>query len=311
MYCQYCRRKIGWFRLKFDRNYCSADHRRKGSARSARALRDAGELEPVGLWLSTKDLEEQKKPRPGARNGALAAVLICATMLILLWMAPKDGPMATAVINYTLPQTGFGSSLRSVLPGWQAVRLREDFTAGLRNWSGAAGSPMDWTRENGVIRPGRLRLWTPSLSLTDYQFEFEGGIDQKAMGWTFRSGSVRNYYASKLAVMGRGTEQRLEIVRYIVLDGKAYDRVQLPLPPSVYDESTYRVRVQVEGSRFITSINGQIVDSWNDRRLKRGGVGFFADKGEIASIHWVSVNSVEPGFFSRLFATTLFVPPGL
>ncbi len=311
MYCQYCRKRIGWLRSILDRQYCSADHRRKASVRSARALRDAGELEPVGLWLSTRDSEEPRKTRSGSRNGALAAVFICLTMLILLWAAPGGGPVATAVINYTLPQSGFGSSLRNVLPGWQDVRLRDDFRTGLREWVSAVGTPMDWSRGDGAIRPGRLRLWRPSLNLADYQLEFEGGIERKAMGWTFRSGNVNNYYASKLAVSGSGAAQRMEIIRYVVLDGKTYDRIQLPLPPTIYDETTYRVKVHVEGSRFITSINGQIVDSWNDRRLKRGGVGFFADKGEIASIHWVSVNSVKPGFFSRLFASSLFVPPGL
>jgi hypothetical protein len=241
----------------------------------------------------------------------MAAVLICSIMLVLLWIAPKDGPMATAVINYTLPQTGVGSSLRSVLPGWQAVRLRDDFRAGLRDWGGAAGSALDWTREDGVVRPGRLRLWTPSLKLTDYHLEFEGEIERKSMGWTFRSGNVGNYYASKINVSRPGPAPRLEIVRYVVLDGKEFDRIQLPLPPAVYDESLYRVRVDVKGSYFVTSINGQIVDSWSDKRLKKGGVGFFADKGEASAIHWVSVNSIEPGFFNRLFATTLFVPPGL
>jgi hypothetical protein len=231
-------------------------------------------------------------------------------MMALLWVVPKDGPTARAVINYTLPNSGIGSSLRSTLPGWQIVRLREDFDSGLRDWVGA-GSALDWTREGSAIRPGRLRLWAPSLKLADYQFEFEGQIEQKAMSWTFRSGDLGNYYATKLSMASPAPAPRAAIVRYVVLNGKERDRIELPLPPAVLDETFYHVKVNVKGAYFVTSINGQVVDSWYDRRLTRGGVGFFADKGEVAAIRWVSVNTAAPGFFSRLFASTLFAPPGL
>jgi len=307
--CQYCRGKIGWFRRRFDRQFCSAEHRQKGRVRSARALRDAGELEPIGLWLPTRDLEEPRRGRPGSRPGALTAALVCFLMLVLLWAAPKDGPTAKAVINYTLPESGVASSLRSTLPGWQVVRLRDDFDSGLRDWVGSVGSSLGWTREGGAVRPGKLRLWAPSLKLADYQLEFEGQIEQKAMSWTFRSGDLENYYATKISVARPAP--RAAIVRYVVLDGKEYDRIELPLPPTVLDESLYHVKVNVKGAYFVTSVNGQVVDSWSDRRLTHGGVGFFADKGEVAAIRWVSVNTAAPGFFSRLFASTLLVPPGL
>jgi hypothetical protein len=279
--------------------------------RSARALRDAGELEPIGLWLPTRELEDPKRGRPGSRPGALAVALICVLMLALLWAAPKDGPTAKAVINYTLPESGVGGSLRSTLPGWQVVRLRDDFDSGLRDWVGSTGSALDWTRAGGAVRPGKLRLWAPSLKLDDYQLEFEGQIEQKAMSWTFRSGNLENYYATKISVAHPAPVPRVAIVRYVVLDGKECERIELPLPPTVLDRSLYHVKVSVKGAYFVTSVNGQVVDSWSDRRLTRGGVGFFADKGEVAAIRWVSVNTAAPGFFSRLFASTLMVPPGL
>jgi len=309
--CQYCRGKIGGVRQQFDRQFCSAEHRRKGVVRSARALRDAGELEPIGLWLPARDVDELKRSRPGSRPGALTAALICVLMLILLWAVPKDGPVARAAINYTLPESGVGSSLRRTLPGWQVVQLRDDFDSGLRDWVGSAGSALAWTRQGGAVRPGKLRLWAPSLKLADYQLEFEGRIEQKAMSWTFRSGDLENYYATKISVAHPAPAPRAAIIRYVVLDGKECDRIELPLPPTVLDESLYHVKVNVRGAYFVTSVNGQVVDSWSDRRLTRGGVGFFADKGEVAAIRWVSVNTAAPGFFSRLFASTLLVPPGL
>jgi hypothetical protein len=307
--CHYCRKKIGWFRQQFDRQFCSAEHRRRASLRSARALRHAGELEPEGLRLLGKDLYGSRRAWTGSRSGAFPAVLICALMLVLLMVAPKDGPTATAVVNYTIPETGFGSSLRNVLPGWQPVRLSEDFRAGLKDWVGSAGAGLDWSREGNLVRPGKLRLLGPSLRLTDYQFEFEGQIERRAMGWTFRSGNLENYYATKIRVSGPRASARAEIVRYVVLGGKEFDRIQMPLPPTVLDDSPYHVKVNVRGSYFVTTINGRVVDGWSDHRLKCGGVGFFADKGEVAAIRWVSVRGAEPGFFGRLFASTLFMPP--
>jgi hypothetical protein len=279
--------------------------------RSARAMRDAGELEPIGLWLPTRDLEAPKRNRPGSRSGALTAALICVLMLVLLWAVPKDGPTAKAVINYTLPESGVASSLRSTLPGWQMVRLRDNFDSSLRDWVGPAGSAPDWTRVGGAVRPGKLRLWAPSLKLADYQLEFEGQIEQQAISWTFRSGDLDNYYATKIRVAHPVAAPRAAIIRYVVLNGKEYDRIELPLPPAVLDEPLYHVKVNVKGAYFVTSVNGQVVDSWSDRRLTRGGVGFFADKGEVSVIRWVSLNTAAPGFFSRLFASTLLVPPGL
>jgi hypothetical protein len=141
-------------------------------------------------------------------------------------MDRQPGPLSTTPYL----GSGFGSSLRNFLPGWQAVRLRDDFRAGLEDWVGPSGAGLDWSREGGLIRPGKLRRWEPSLKFADYQLEFEGRIERKAMGWTFRSGSLENYYATKIGVSGAGASARAEVVRYVALGGKEFDRTQLPLP---------------------------------------------------------------------------------
>ena len=43
------------------------------------------------------------------------------------------------------------------------------------------------------------------------------------------------------------------------------------------------------GDSFSVSVNGQLVSAWTDHRLKSGGVGFFADKGEIANLRSIHV----------------------
>jgi len=48
--------------------------------------------------------------------------------------------------------------------------------------------------------------------------------------------------------------------------------------------------VSVRGNHFLTSINGQLMSSWTDNLLSRGGVGFFSESGESALLKWVNVS---------------------
>jgi hypothetical protein len=89
------------------------------------------------------------------------------------------------------------------------------------------------------------------------------------------------------------------MVRYAVIDGKERDRVEVPLPITLDHDTDYRVKVSVRGGRFLTSINGQLVSSWSDNRISRGGVGLFADPGETSAYKWVSV-SERDSFWGRL-----------
>jgi hypothetical protein len=55
-------------------------------------------------------------------------------------------------------------------------------------------------------------------------------------------------------------------------------------------DTIYRVRVDVRGNDFVTSVQGQVVDVFSDDRLPRGGVGFFSEAGEDARLRWVEVS---------------------
>jgi hypothetical protein len=54
-------------------------------------------------------------------------------------------------------------------------------------------------------------------------------------------------------------------------------------------DTLYNVLVTVQGESFTFNVNGQLVDAWSDDRLKSGGIGFFAEKGEISDIRSVHV----------------------
>jgi hypothetical protein len=109
------------------------------------------------------------------------------------------------------------------------------------------------------------------------------------MGWAYRALDGGNYYGTKLTILKGGPGPNTSLTRYVRLNGRDYDRVHLPLPLHLKAGEPYRVRVYVKADRFVTFVNGQVISSWSDRRLNRGGVGFFSDEGESATVKWVSL----------------------
>jgi hypothetical protein len=152
-----------------------------------------------------------------------------------------------------------------------------------------------------VVRPGSLRLWSKSMNLSDYNFDFTSQIERNGMGWVFRANDDRNYYATKILITRPGPLPSGDILRYAMINGKESNRVRLPLPLEIRSDTLYSVRVTVKGENFRTLVNGQIVDSWRDARLKAGGVGFFADRGEIATIRSAAISDRNT-FVGRLFS---------
>ncbi len=197
--------------------------------------------------------------------------------------------------------------LKAIIPQNSPVKIHDDFASGVSGWLGGRAS--EWDNDRGQMRPTGLKIWRPSVKLADYRMEFEGQIEKNAMSWAFRAPDLRNYYASKIVVRKSGALPVADLVRYTVLNGAERDRQRLPLPLSIRADTLYHVQMSVRGNQFVTRVNGQIVDTWTDSRLKRGGIGFFADKGESSSIHWVDVKEEREGIFGKLFAMGLIVSP--
>ncbi|MCX5757452.1 MAG: hypothetical protein NTU83_02885 [Candidatus Hydrogenedentes bacterium] len=237
----------------------------------------------------------------------LAAIPFAVLVLVLVWLAPTVA-IDTPGRSYLPATDRLQSVVESTLPSLKVHRYRDDFRKGLADWNYGARAASDWSYEAGAVRPGKLRLWKRSMDMTDYQFEFQAAIEQKAVSWAFRASDTNNYYATKIA-LGRGDESTgTRIVRYVMMSGVQKDRMLLPSPVEVKAKELYRIRVRVKGDTFSTLVNNQLVDQWHDSRLASGGVGLFAEQGEVASVHWVSIADRET-FFSRLFASTLLLTP--
>jgi hypothetical protein len=190
----------------------------------------------------------------------------------------------------------------------RVIRGREDpapveyFNAGLENWVSATvhstGAPLrfgegEWSLNSLGAEPGALRLWKESLDLSDYDFSFHARMKVKAIGWAFRATDAGTFYGMKITVAGPGHELISRLEHFARVRGKEVSRNSMPLPMMLNEGADCHVQVRVRGSRFTTSIDGQVVEMWNDQRLKSGGIGLFSEAGESSTISWVKV--VERG----------------
>jgi hypothetical protein len=297
--CLYCRKKIGAVRRLKDSHFCSADHREKYGS-SARALREAEDL--YGFERSVRP-EEKSEPR-GGMGASIFVGLAVVVLVLALSQLPKGsaGPKAISPLPDTNPhptQSGFGQLIGNLIQSKASGTLHDDFRTGLGGWEGLRSISSDWNRDAGVVRPTSLRLWKPSTSLSNYELEFMGQIDHKSMDWAFRAADLHNYYGTKLVMTRPGPLPNAGLVRFVVLDGRERERVELPLPLTLERGVDYKVRVSVRGNRFLTSVNGQLISSWMDSRISRGGVGFFSEDGESSVLKWVSV-SERDSFIARI-----------
>ncbi len=182
-----------------------------------------------------------------------------------------------------------GDLIRLTIQRRAVYEVGDNFHAGLASWEGK-GFSKSWAYDKeGFVRPGRLALYKPSHDMQDYKVEFLTQIERKSVGWVFRAEDEQNYYGMKLAVTEPGPRPLVALIRYAVVDGKRESHGEQPLQVMMHNNRPYRVSVDVKGNRFLTSIEGQVVDSWSDDRLKSGGVGLFSEGSEKARVYWLKV----------------------
>ena len=308
MRCLYCKEVIGPLRRLRDSEFCSPEHRRKMRAVSARLAREYDDrdekYEP--FWpVVRSDGPTHKHPQSSASSTVIFGVLLVTALIIGSSGIGSSGGASQS----PRPTSSDAANWRNFLQREGAVKYRDDFGSGFAQWRGSL--PVDgWSQVNGLVRPGRLRLWSPTEKLADYNFEFVGQVEQKGMGWAYRAQDLKNYYATKIVITKPGPLPRAELVRYSVVDGTAGLKTKLPLPIMIRTDTVYHVRMNIRSDQFSTLVNGQMVDSWNDSRFKTGGVGFFSDAGEVALLRWASVASRDNvlGHLMSYFGMLLPVP---
>ncbi|MDR9900969.1 hypothetical protein G7B40_041945 [Aetokthonos hydrillicola Thurmond2011] len=309
MECLWCGKKLGFLRRILDKEFCSAEHRRLATITPEGVVfeQDAtSDYDTRELWTVEKD----KRKGPKKSSGVVVFVALGGAAVLMVALSdgsksgapPQNGGGGSALSLPNMPGApGAGQqskatsafSLGSLFQSRGSVTLTHDFANGVGDWvSSTASAAKDWSIEPSGLRPGSLRIWKRSASLSNYDMEFVGQIEQKSMNWAFRATDSRNYYASKLTINrpANGGAPNAGITRFAMLDGHEVDRVRLPLPISLERGRPYRIRLSVQGTRFITAVNGRTVSSWSDHRISKGGIGFFSEEGESATVRWVSLS---------------------
>jgi hypothetical protein len=143
---------------------------------------------------------------------------------------------------------------------------------------GEQGWSTEWASDAAGSRRGRqLTIYRPSVGMTDYQLQFVGQIESKALGWVFRQADTKNYYGMKIENIRPGA---MAISHFAVVDGRQSSDTQKPVGIDARPGAAYHVKLEVNGPRFTTYIAGEPVDFWTDNRLKTGAVGFMNERDE-------------------------------
>jgi hypothetical protein len=228
-------------------------------------------------WESAADLWHRFPAVP--KWGSVLVLALSAGVLSL----PDSGPHGS-------PAAAFWREAQESIMRRAAIDLSDDFRSGLANWVGEKDPAESWSYDQaGFIRIGELALFQPTLNLSDYRLEFVGQIEKKALAWVVRARDTRNYYAMRLTQTGSGAVPAVVFERYPVVEGKPGKAVERKLNLFLQRDTLYEVALSVNGENYSLTVQGKIVDSWRESQLRRGGVGFFAGKGEQARLRWVGV----------------------
>jgi len=308
-----------------DRQYCCVEHRKEARLASANVLRE--EEDEAELWSVARSREKHTSRRASNQNASIFAFAVVAALLLLILMRGGQSGEASGVFPSVSTAPGAkptllgraGDTIAALVRDSAPVTLHHDFNSGLSEWTTAAlkaGSkvddPHDWKVPGApsLIPSGSLRLWSRSTTLHNYQMEFQGQLEKRSLSWAFRASNPENYYAAQLVMTRPGPLPNAGLVHYVMLNGHEADRVQLPLPLTLARGESYKVRVLVQDDHFVTYLNGQAISAWTDKRLTRGGIGFFAERDDEQRVSWVNL-SERDSFIGRMLAHfSLLIVPG-
>jgi hypothetical protein len=272
-------------------------------------------LEPdVGLPVSKTALQPARRAPPARDNEAREWEMVLPRMKRRAALTPSSGEAQ----DVQAPAPSFGApSFQSVAEGgsrsrwmlWAGVPLLIAIGMGLY-WNGQRSSPGDeteaatmemggagWISEwasdrTGSARGRQISLYRPSMAMSDYRLEFVGQIESKSLGWVFRASDSSNYYVGKLEALRPGPSP-LVITHFAVIGGMEGPHVQRVLARE--PGAGLKVRLDANGPQFTVYVQDQVVEEWQDDRLRTGGVGFLNEREERARVGSIQISFPKGG----------------
>ncbi len=328
MNCFLCGKKIGLFRSLTDQQYCCTAHRKEARMASANAVREEEDVESWAVARSRrKNGGAQKAASPASQAGIVLAVLgIGAVMIAVLTLSGPGRPRAAypSVSLENGKKPGMLDRAGGALSDWISqiapVTLQHEFRGGIlasaSDWSNQIlrssldqiDDPRDWIGKTHTT--ASLRLWKKSTALENYRMEFQAELEKTSLSWAVRAADAKNFYGTRLAIIKAGPLMNAGLIRFTMIEGREVERTLSQLPLRLERGQSYRVSVTAQGDQINTYLNGAFIGRLTDKRLTRGGIGFFDDANDPQKIAWVSV-SERDSFLGRMLAHfALFVIPG-
>ena len=181
-----------------------------------------------------------------------------------------------------------------------SIHIEEDFSAGLGLWEGEGNWARSWTYDKGgVVRPGRMAIYQPSIPMVDYTFDLSAAVERRSISWMVRATNLRNYVAARLNVSGSGPSQQLSFERWTVKDGRVTRRQTMPIQSRLGNATTVKIRMEVSGNTFATSLQDQTIDVFTDGTHPSGGIGLFSGDGDQPRIYRMELTH-QHDFFGKL-----------
>ena len=160
---------------------------------------------------------------------------------------------------------------------------------------GGAGWITEWASDStGSARGRQISLYRPSVSMSDYRLEFLGRIEHRSLGWVFRATDSKNYYVAKLEA-AQPAARALTITHFAVIRGFEGLHIQRTLKLAPGAAGMLRVRLEARGPRFTVYLQNQVVEDWEDDRLKSGGLGFLNEREERGQVQSIQISFPKGG----------------
>lgn len=198
--------------------------------------------------------------------------------------APRQ-PAAPGFVSNNL------SKVKTLIQNRAGIEMLDDFRMGLDNWDSRRDLTTAWSYDQtGFVRPGPLALYKPSMGLGDFDMEFLGQIDKRALGWVYRAQNLENYHVVKLVMLKSGPLPTIGLERYSVINGKETPHKTQTVPIAVHTDTIFRIRMEMHGNDYTVYAQNQLAGYWQEEQFSTGGVGFFSGRGEQSRIRWVQIS---------------------
>ena len=185
-----------------------------------------------------------------------------------------------------------------------AFFIVDDFADGLENWQARSGRLTEQASA-GLTASGDMFLRDDTLRFSSYRLDLNAKIQSGAVGWVVRAQDFENYYGFKLVESTRRRKAGFHLERFAMVAGtRDSSTTRIELPPDLAKPGAFnKISVRVRDDQITTLVNGWGVDFWRDSRLAAGGVGLFADRGEVALVNQFTLTGNDDPWGLILYGT--------